>query len=42
MGEMITGYIRSADNHADIATKVIGGGQERNHMVSKVLYDLVD
>ena len=42
MGEMITGHIRSADNPADIATKMIGGGQKRNHLVSKVLYDLAD
>ena len=42
MGEMITGHIKSADNPANIATKVIGGGQKRNHLVSKVLYDLAD
>ena len=27
---------------ADIATKVVPGGAKRNHLVSKVLYDLAD
>ena len=42
MGEMITGHIRSADYPADITNKFIGGGQQRNHLVSKILHDLAD
>jgi hypothetical protein len=40
MGECITGYIASVDNPADIATKVIPGGQKRSHLIRLLLYDL--
>ena len=42
MGEMLTAHIPSVDNPADLGTKVVPGGQKRNHLVSKLLYDLVD
>ena len=42
MGEILTAHIPSVDNCADLATKVLGGGQKRDHLVSKLLYDIVD
>ena len=42
MDEMLTAHIRSVDNPADLGTKVIPGGQRRDHLVSKLLYDLAD
>ena len=42
MGEMMTGHIRSEVNPADIATKVIAGGQKRNFLLSLVLHDIAD
>ena len=40
MGESLTGHIRTAENPADLATKVIGNGQKRRSLVNKLLYDL--
>ena len=34
MGENLVGHVPSVDNPADLATKVIGGGQKRNHIIS--------
>jgi hypothetical protein len=42
MGECITGHVASVDNPADIATKVIPGGQKRSHLIRLLLYDLAD
>jgi hypothetical protein len=42
MGETLTAHISTHENCADLATKVHGGGQKINHLVSKVLYDLAD
>jgi hypothetical protein len=42
MNESLTGHIPTAENPADLATKVLGGGQKRNHLVSKLLYDICD
>ena len=42
MGECLTGHISTHENSADLATKIIGGGQKRNHLVGKVLYDICD
>ena len=42
MNELRTGHVRSAENPADLATKIHGGGFKRNHLVSKLLYDLAD
>ena len=42
MGECLTGHIASVDNPADLATKIIPAGQKRDHLVSLILYDIVD
>ncbi len=42
MGESITGHVSTHANPADIATKVLPGGQKRNHLISLILYDLTD
>ena len=43
MGETLMAHVPTAENCADLATKVLsGGGQKRNHLVSKVLYDIAD
>ena len=42
MNEMLTSHIHSVDNPADLGTKVIPGGEKRNHLVRKLLYDLAD
>ena len=42
MGECLPGHISTHDNPADLCTKIIPGGQKGNHLVGKVIYDLVD
>ena len=42
MGESLTGHISTHENSADLATKVIYGGQKRDHLVGKILYDIAD
>ena len=42
MGESLTGHIPSKENPADLATKIMKGGEKRNHLVSMVLYDIFD
>ena len=42
MGEIMTTHVPTLDNPADLCTKVISGGQKRNHLVSLTLYDIVD
>lgn len=42
MHESLTGHIASEENVADIATKVLYGGQKRDHLVGKLLFDIVD
>ena len=42
MGESLTGHIPSGNNPADLCTKVIPGGQKRNHLLGLVLYDIAD
>jgi hypothetical protein len=42
MDECRTGHIDTKENPADLATKVIPGGAQRDHLVGKVLYDIVD
>ena len=42
MEELPTAYIRTAKNSADLCTKVIPGGQKRDHLVSKLLFVLTD
>jgi hypothetical protein len=42
MGESIIGHVPSVDNPADICTKVVPGGQKRNHLIRLLLHDLCD
>jgi hypothetical protein len=42
MDEIRTGHIRSEENPADIAMKVIPGGLKCNHLIAKLLYDIAD
>jgi hypothetical protein len=42
MGESIIGHVPSADNTADIFTKVVPVGQKRNHLIRLLLHDLCD
>ena len=42
MEEILTAHIRTAENPADLGTKVVPGGQKRYHIVSKLLFDLTD
>jgi hypothetical protein len=41
-GECLVGHISTHENPADIATKIIPGGQKRDHLVGKLLYDIAD
>ena len=40
MGEMLVTHIPTNDNPADIATKLIPGGQKRSRLVDLILYDI--
>jgi hypothetical protein len=42
MGESIIGHVSSVANPADICTKVVPGGQKRNHLIRLLLHDLCD
>lgn len=42
MGEWVTSYVRSGDNPSDILTKPVPSGQNRQHKVGMVLYDIYD
>ena len=42
MGESLTAHISTHDNPADLCTKVLPGGQKRDHITGLVLYDLKD
>jgi hypothetical protein len=42
MQESLTGHVKSGDNLADIATKIIGAGMKRDNLVRMVLHDIVD
>lgn len=42
IGECLTGHVRSAENPADICTKVVPGGALRDAHIRRVLYDLAD
>ena len=41
MNEMLTGHIRSEENVADLATKVLYGSK-RKYLVGNLLYDIYD
>jgi hypothetical protein len=42
IGESIIGHVPSVENTADIFTKVVPGGQKRNHLIRLLLHDLCD
>jgi hypothetical protein len=42
MGESIIWHVPSVENPADIFTKVVPGGQKRNHLICLLLHDLCD
>jgi hypothetical protein len=42
MGESIIGHVPSVDNPADSCTKVVPGGNKRNHLICLLLNDLCD
>jgi hypothetical protein len=42
MGDSIIGHVPSVDNPTDICTKVVAGGQKRNHLIRLILHDLYD
>jgi hypothetical protein len=42
MGESIIGNVPAVENHADICTKVVQCGKNRNHLIRLLLHDLCD
>ena len=38
----LVGHVSTHDNPADICTKLIPGGQKRDHLVGLILYDISD
>jgi hypothetical protein len=42
MGECLTTHVPTLDNVADLATKILPGGQKRDHLVGMVLHDITD
>ena len=42
MGESLTAHIPTADNPADLATKLIPGGRKWDHLVSMMLHNIVN
>ena len=40
MGETLTAHIATAENRADLATKLIPGGAKRDYLVRKLLHDI--
>ena len=42
MGESLTCHVSTHDNPADLATKVVPGGQKRDSLVAMVLWDIAD
>ena len=42
MDEILTGHIRSENNPADLATKVLGGGAKRNVLISYLIHDFTE
>jgi hypothetical protein len=42
MDESIIAHIPSVENPADICTKILQGGEKRNHLIRKVLSDICD
>jgi hypothetical protein len=42
MDESLTGHVSTHENMADLATKIIPGGQKRNHLVGMLLHDITE
>lgn len=42
MGESLTAHIGTKDNPGDLATKILPGGQQRDHLVNKILHDICE
>jgi len=42
MGELLVGHISAHMNPSDLATKLMPGGQKRDHLVSVILCDVAD
>ena len=42
MGESLTGHIKTADNPADLAMKIIDNGEKQQHLVNMLLFDIFD
>lgn len=42
MGECRIGHVSTHDSPADICTKIIPGGQKRDHLVGVILYGITD
>ena len=42
MNEHLTWHFQSEDNPSDLKTKLIPGGMKRDHLVSMILWDLVN
>ena len=42
MGESLTVHIPTAENCAELATKIIPGGQKCDRLVGKLLFEIVD
>ena len=40
MGECVTGHVPTKRNPADLCTKVIPGGVQRDYLVTQILYDI--
>ena len=42
MGESLTVHIPTEENCADLAIRIIPGGKKCDHLVGKILFDIVD
>ena len=42
MGESLTEHVKTADNPADLATKIMANGQKWQCLVNMLLYDIFD
>ena len=42
MGECLMGHVSTHDNPADICTKIMPGGQKRDHLIGLIVYNLTD
>ena len=40
MDELRTGYVKSEDNYADLATKVLPSGDRREKLLGDVMWDI--